>query len=242
MGIILGLSLLAGLATLVGAIAVLAFDKPSEKVLAVFLGLAAGIMLGVVVMDLIPSALSEGSVLTTIMGVIAGIVLLKILSSTLNAIYCHKSSLSNTSYLRKMGYLIAIGIALHDLPEGIAIAAGFSATTQLGWMLAVAIGLHNIPEGIALAAPLWMSGLKPFRIILIAAFVTIFTPIGTFLGLLLVNLSPSLIAFLLALAGGAMVYIVFKEIIPEAKANYPIFALRGAFLGMIIIMILTMLE
>ncbi len=60
-----------------------------------------------------------------------------------------------------MGYLIAIGIALHDLPEGIAIAVGYAAQENLGLIIALAIGLHNIPEGMATAAPLLMGGLTP---------------------------------------------------------------------------------
>jgi ZIP family zinc transporter len=141
-----------------------------------------------------------------------------------------------------MGYLIAIGIALHDLPEGIAIAAGFSATTTLGWKIAIAIGLHNVPEGMITAAPLSMSGLSPFKILATTGLVSLFTPLGTLLGLLIVSLSKTYISFLLAMAAGAMIYIVLFEILPEGKKRHPNYARLGIVAGIMLIFFLLLLE
>ncbi|WP_227762565.1 ZIP family metal transporter [Zhaonella formicivorans] len=242
MGEILFLSLLAGLATAIGALIILACGKPSEKMLAVFLGLAAGIMLSVVILDLLPSSLDYGSIHTLTAGFVAGLLLLTLLSKLLTFAGGQKSAARDKVYLRRMGYLIAIGIALHDLPEGVAIAAGFSATLHLGWLIAVAIGLHNIPEGMATAAPLLMSGLKPSRIVGLTGLVSIFTPVGTMLGLLIVGLSKSFISFLLSLAAGAMFYIVFWEIIPESRQRHPNYSLLGMFLGFLVIFMLSIME
>ena len=84
----------------------------------------------------------------------------------------------NNAWLR-LGSLIAIGIALHDLPEGIAIAAGYSAEADLGIIIAVAITLHNIPEGMACTAPLWMGGMRRRHIVMMIMIISFITPGST---------------------------------------------------------------
>lgn len=235
------LSIMAGLATVLGALIILAFGKPGEKTLAIFFGLAAGIMFSVALIDLLPSSLHYGDYISLVAGLLFGLGLLKALSFLFKLESLSKSGRDRT-YLRRMGYLIAIGIALHDLPEGIAIAAGFSATVSLGWKIAIAIGLHNVPEGMITAAPLSMSGLSPLRIIATTGLVSIFTPLGTLLGLLIVSLSQTYISFLLAMAAGAMIYIALFEIIPEGKKRYPNYAHLGMLLGVGLIFFLLFLE
>jgi len=234
------LSLLAGLATCLGGLVVVIFGKPNEKALAVFLGMAAGIMLAVVIFDLIPSSLTYGNITTASLGFALGILLMYFLDLVLTNFYplMHDSP-SRPTYLLKMGYLIAIGIALHDLPEGIAIAVGYSATTKLGLVLALAIGMHNIPEGMATAAPLRMGGMNPAKIILINGLVSLFTPLGTWLGMLIVNFSNHFISALLALAAGAMTYLVKDELLPESHRRHPNFSKLGIGFGLSIILFLT---
>ena len=234
------LSVMAGLATVIGALSILAFGKPAEKTLAIF-GLAAGIMLSVAVVNLLPSSFHYGNLTSLAAGLLFGLILLKVFSLLLNLEKLNRSS-RDSIYLRRMGYLIAIGIALHDLPEGIAIAAGFSATTTLGWKIAIAIGLHNVPEGMITAAPLSMSGLSPFKILATTGLVSLFTPLGTLLGLLIVSLSKTYISFLLAMAAGAMIYIVLFEILPEGKKRHPNYARLGIVAGIMLIFFLLLLE
>jgi len=241
---ILFYSLLAGLATLVGCLIVISFGKPGPKLLAWMLGLAAGIMLTVVIIDLIPSSYTYSSFGITLLGFILGNLLLFVLDIFISWLPPVQKLLETrkSGYFLKMGYLIAIGIALHDLPEGIAIAVGYSATTRLGLIIALAIGLHNIPEGMATAAPLKMAGMSNFKIIAIITFVSFITPIGAYLGYILVSISQSLIGLLLALAGGAMTYIVKKELWPESHRRHPNYARLGAFCGILIMVLASMIS
>lgn len=230
-------SFLAGLATLLGSFIVLAFGRPGEKLLAWMLGLATGIMLTVVIIDLIPSSFMYSNLKIALTGFLLGnflLLLLDFLISSLPPI--QRMQKSNRGYFLKMGYLIAIGIALHDLPEGIAIAAGYSATEQLGIIIALAIGLHNIPEGMAATAPLKMGGMSNLSIIALITLVSTITPLGAYIGLLLVSISQSLIALLLAMAGGAMTYIVKSELWPESQRRHPNYARLGAFCGAVIML------
>ena len=137
--------------------------------------------------------------------------------------------------LIKMGYLIAIGIALHDLPEGIAIAVGYSATPELGLIIALAIGLHNIPEGMATAAPLKMGGMNSFKILALTTLVSLITPLGAYLGFI-ISISKSLIGLLLAFAGGAMTFIVHNELWPESKRRHPNYSRLGAVCGIVLML------
>lgn len=230
-------SLIAGLATAFGALVVILLGQPSEKKLAALLGGAAGIMLVVVLFDLLPSALKYGNIFITILGFVSGLIVL----FTLDKIFSRFTSREpaqkrDQAYLRKMGYLIAAGIALHDLPEGIAIAVGYSAEETLGFSLAVAIGMHNIPEGMAVAAPMKMAGVSSLLIIGLTLFVALFTPLGALIGFILVSLSEHSMAYLLALAGGAMAYIVAVELIPESMGRHPNYAKLGVLIGAIIML------
>jgi len=244
MFVILLYSLIAGLATLVGCFIVLAFGRPGEKLLAWMLGLAAGIMLTVVIIDLIPSSYAYSSLKITLSGFLLGNVLLLLLDFLISSLPPVKKiqKFEKRGHFLKMGYLIAIGIALHDLPEGIAIAVGYSAADSLGLIIALAIGLHNIPEGMATAAPLKMGGMKNFSIIGLVALVSLITPLGAYLGIILVTISPSLIGLLLAMAGGAMTYIVKSEIWPETRRRHPNYGRLGAFCGFIIMAVATFIH
>lgn len=228
-------SLVAGLATVLGALIVAAFGRPGERLLAFFLGFASGVMISVVVFDLIPSALDYGDFITTFAGFFLGLVFMLLLDVFISFITTDSRT---QNHFLKMGYLIAVGIALHDLPEGVAIAVGYSAKENLGLLIALAIGLHNIPEGMATAAPLIMGGMSKKKIISTCILISIFTPIGAILGLILVSLSTKLICLLLALAGGAMAFIVKNELLPESRKKHPHIALLGMVLGIILILML----
>lgn len=146
---------------------------------------------------------------------------------------------ANASRYFQLGLLVAIGIALHDLPEGMAIAAGHTAQSETGMMLALAIGLHNIPEGIASATPFVMAGVKRRWILFSMLLISFFTPLGAWLGLLLLGLGPQLISVLLALAAGAMISLVIREMIPEAWAINKLTSSLGFFAGCGLLLFMT---
>lgn len=227
-------SFLAGLATALGALVVLLGKRPGCRTLAIMLGGAAGVMLAVVLLDLLPAAFRLGNSLEAGIGFCLGVALLGILDKLFTS-KTNRSPFNGEFAYRRLGYLIAIGIALHDLPEGIAIAGAYAAGGGLGPLLALSIAIHNIPEGIATAAPLRLGGLRHRHIFLLNLTVSIFTPIGTIIGLFLLHLSPQRLAFLLALAAGAMTYLIKDELIPAAHYQNPIWAWLGLGLGYLLI-------
>lgn len=230
---ILLVSTLAGLATGLGGLIAGLFKKPSLLLVAFLLGFAAGVMIAITGFDLIPSAFSLGGLGKTVFGVFCGVGFLWLLDRLVP--HQHPSGSCGETRLserwKKTGIFIAVGIALHNLPEGLAIGAGYFAAESLGIMIALAITLHNIPEGIATALPLKLGGVKNWKIVLITSLAGFFTPIGTYLGTVLYGISEGFISFSLAFAGGAMLYIAVDELIPSCKRYHKFLGSLGVLLG-----------
>lgn len=220
-------ALLAGLGTCLGASLILFCGRMGYRAFSTFLGLASGIMAAVVLLDLLPSALHYGHPVIGLLGFSAGFSLVAVLDTTFERFYTQPVT---HNYLA-MGYLIAVGIALHDLPEGLAIAAGFATPGSLGPLLALSIGIHNIPEGMVTAAPLRAGGMSRTRILLLTGLVSLVTPAGTILGLAVISTSPSFLSGMLAFAAGAMTYIVKDKLIPESRRLNQSLAYTGMIIG-----------
>ena len=143
----------------------------------------------VVLFDLLPSALVAGGFGITVVGSGCGMVLLALF----NHLVLKRDD--EDSSLAALGYLIMLGIAVHDLPEGTAIALGQEMKARTGMVIAMGIGIHNIPEGMAIAAPLLMAGISRIRILLQAVMVGLITPLGTVLGKVAAHYSPGCLPF-----------------------------------------------
>ena len=142
------------------------------------------------------------------------------------------------------GIVMASAIALHNVPEGMTIGASYASQSGVlgrsALILAVLIGLHNIPEGMAVSVPLISGGMPKKKAVCITAASGIPTIIGALLGYLLGELSAMGLALSLGFASGAMFYVVFGEIIPQAFLMYhsklPAFStIAGMLVGMLII-------
>ncbi len=205
------MSLLAGAATGVGGILGVLF-KPGERYLILGLGFSSGIMLGVTFLVLVLESLKAGFLLCFI-----GFIMGSLLFFFLDFIFPHIHIVeSRNSYLR-LGTLVAIGIAIHDLPEGFGIGSGYGISGSLGLTLAMAITLHNIPEGMAIAIPFHLSGMSRFKTVLISFAAGLTTVVGAVIAFFLLgSFSDKLMYAGLAFAGGAMFYITVNELIPEA--------------------------
>jgi len=192
------------------------FRKPGNRVLSWMLAFSAGIMLAVVFMDLIAEAFKVAPFIWGAIGVIIGALFLTLIDFWVP--HCHTSGgeSENTRYLRT-GLFLGIGIAMHNLPEGLAIGAAYRHGSSFGFGIALLIGLQNLPEGIAMAVPLCMGGIRRRNVLTASLAAGIPMGIGAFLGALFGGISPNILALSLGFAAGAMLYITSDEMIPEAQ-------------------------
>ena len=144
------------------------------------------------------------------------------------------------------GIVMACAIALHNVPEGMTIGASYASNNGVmgsaALVLAVLIGLHNIPEGMAVSVPLISGGMKKSKAVLITAASGIPTILGALLGYLLGEIGPLGLTVSLGFASGAMLYVVFGEILPQSILMYhsklPAFsAITGILVGLLIIFV-----
>ena len=142
------------------------------------------------------------------------------------------------------GIVMASAIALHNVPEGMTIGASYASNDGMmgtaALVLAILIGLHNIPEGMAVSVPLISGGMPKWKAVLITAASGIPTILGALLGYLLGEIGPLGLAMSLGFASGAMLYVVFGEILPQSILMYhsklPAFStIVGILVGMLII-------
>lgn len=118
--------------------------------------------------------------------------------------------------LLKAGLIMLLAIAFHNLPEGMAIGASGASNSQTGILVAIIIAVHNIPEGMAISAPLASGGVKGWKIILLTALAGAATVVGALIGLAVGGISQLASGICMGLAGGAMLYVTFCEILPQS--------------------------
>lgn len=139
--------------------------------------------------------------------------------------------------LLRLGLLVAIGIGLHNFPEGMATFAGALKSLRLGIAIAVAIGLHNIPEGVAVGIPVYCATGSRKKALLWATISGAAELFGALVAavILLPFLNETVLNILLAGVGGLMVYITFDELIPGSYAyGYEHMSVAGIILGMMV--------
>jgi ZIP family zinc transporter len=158
----------------------------------------------------------------------------------------HASGRQPRSSLFLAGLVMAAAIALHNVPEGMVIGASFAgaANTQVlsrsGLVMAMVIGLHNIPEGMAVAVPLISGGMPKSRAAALTAATGAPTILGALLGFFLGTMGPLALSLSLSFASGAMLYVVFGELLPESilmwRSKLPALAtIVGMMTGLMII-------
>jgi ZIP family zinc transporter len=167
-----------------------------------------------------------------LLGVASGVLLICMLDNltphlhrlTGKDIESHKS----TSLNRVLLFVLAI--AIHKLPEGLATGIVFDADNlQNSYTVAITIALQNIPEGLVVVTPLIMLGIKMWRVVVVSVVVALLEVLGVVIGFAVADISTLLLPYLTALAGGAMLYVISDEMIPETHAHghekYATFAL-----------------
>ncbi len=239
-------SLLAGLASGVGALPVLFFKEIPQWLVNILLGGAAGVMLAATSFSLVVPGIEAGEALwpgygvyVVVVGMLIGAVALDQMDRHLPHEHIIMGHEGPNIALRKI-WLFIIAITIHNFPEGLAVGVGFgTGDVGAGISLAIGIGIQNMPEGLAVALPLLALGYSRGRAIGVATLTGLVEPVGGFLGAAAVTIFHPILPLGLAFAAGAMLFVISDEIIPETHSrgkSRP--ATFGVMVGFVIMMAL----
>ncbi len=227
-------SLLAGLATGVGALPVFFMTKVSERILDAMLGFAAGVMLAASAFSLVIPAIALGGVWLTALGIIIGAVFLDAVDRFIPHMHFISGPEGPSSTLRKI-WLFILAITIHNFPEGLAVGVGFGGgDIAAATALAIGIGLQNMPEGLAVALPLRREKYTRTRAFAYATLSGLAEPLAGLIGVSVVTLARPVLPMGLAFAAGAMIFVVSDEIIPEShRRGFEREATFGVMIGFV---------
>ncbi len=254
------LTFIAGISTGIGSLLAFFTSKTNTKFLSVALGFSAGVMIYISMIELFQESLvyfnnSSGELMgkwLTILYFFGGIFIIALIDKLIpNFENPHEikvvediSEKENNAYphkdfkkLKRVGFMMALAITIHNVPEGLATFIAALQDTTMGIAIAVAIAIHNIPEGIAVAVPIYYSTGSRKKAFLWSLLSGLSEMVGAIIGflLLLPFLSDGLFGALYAIVAGIMVYISFDTLLPAAREygeNH--LSVYGLVLGMLL--------
>lgn len=240
---IFGITALTGVGGLaLGGVLAAAVHSPTDRTMSLLLRFTSGIILSLVCFDLVADAMEDSRLLSVLCWLVIGYLCTYLLNCWIDkrAHHSHGGSQHHHHHeevhlghdngemcacghhtLHTAGLVLAAAVALHNMPVGMAIGATFAGSAQGGWhggvLAALIIGLHNIPEGMSIAAPLLTGGARPAGAIGVAAVSGLPTILGALLGYSVGAMNGALLGVAMSFAAGAMLYVVFGELLPEAE-------------------------
>jgi len=242
-GTALLLTAAAGLSTTIGSVLGLVLQKPGPRFMSFVLGFSAGVMIMVSFVELLQGSIEYIGFLQANMGFFAGIIIMFLIDYFIPHEYIGQRDFRQTQSngkLLRAGLLVALGIGIHNFPEGMATFAGALQDVRLGGAIAVAIAIHNIPEGLAVSAPVYAATKSRRKAFLWSFLSGLAEPLGAALAaaILFQFLTPNVLGWILAAVAGIMVFIALDELIPLSKSfgqeHLPIV---GVIAGMVVMVI-----
>ena len=209
---------IASLCTILGAIPALMFKHVSHRRRDSLLAYTAGIMVAASTYGLIPSALKLSNLLVLAAGILAGTAMLTLMEKAIPHVESVHSSDRQTMKDKSMFFLLAMG--LHNLPEGLSVGVSYASEhAELGPLVSFAIGLQNVPEGFLIALFLISHQVGRWRAIVFASGTALVELAACFAGFHFTSRISGIVPYGLSFAAGAMLYVVYKELIPESHGD-----------------------
>lgn len=213
--------------TTLGALLIFFFNKQSELVNKITMGLASGIMLSASIWSLLMPALEQAkadwksaAIVPVVIGFVLGCFLMLALDFVSNKFFAEKDEKN-----QKKAYKLFTAITIHNIPEGLSVgfAVGTAIATQSAFvmsiMFVVGIALQNFPEGLATALPMYSATKSKPKAFWLGFLSGAVEPIFAVVGFFLATYITSLLSWLLSFAAGAMIYVIVEELMPEINTN-----------------------
>lgn len=213
----------AGLSTGIGSLIGLAVRQPGKHFMGFTLGFSAGVMILVSFVELLQGSIAAIGFLQAHVGFFLGMAGIFLIDTLVPHEYIGQQDYhegTSLAHLQRTGLLVALGIGVHNFPEGMATFVGTLSNVKLGVAIAVAIAIHNIPEGLAVAVPIYAATQSRRKAFVWSLLSGVSEPVGAGLAALVLMpfLSPAVLGWVLAAVAGIMVSIAVDELIPAAKA------------------------
>jgi ZIP family zinc transporter len=234
----LALTTVAGLSTIIGSLLGIFVKKPGPRFMALTLGFAGGVMILVSFVELLQGgieAVGFGPAHVAFFVGMLGMFLIDFLIPHDYLAEHHHAEGNGHGALMKTGLMVALGLGIHNFPEGMATFAGALQDLSLGVAIAAAIALHNIPEGLAVSAPIYAATGSRRQAFLWSALSGVAEPVGAAVAalFLLPFLNDALLGLMLAAVAGIMVFISLDELVPVARSfGQEHLSILGVGLGM----------
>ena len=250
----LGGGMVAAFATALGTVPVMFSQRMSERTQDTFLGFGAGVMLAACAFSLIIPGMAAvrehgiwGGSEVAATGIVGSAILLGAAAMLLmDRLLPHEHFVKGREGMdldmaRKLQrtWLFVFAIALHNLPEGLAIGAGYASDGAAGNLLATGIAIQDVPEGLVVAVALLAAGYSRKTAVILAMLTGLVEPIGAVIGAMVVGASLEVLPWGLGFAAGAMLFVISHEIIPEShRKGHETFATGGLMLGFVMMMVM----
>jgi len=212
-------SILSSLSTGIGALLILLFSGTvTHRWRDILLAFSAGIMMAASISGLIPEALALGHFYQLVIGVLLGVLVLTLLERNIPHIDLQHSKIKIE--FDEKALLIIAAITLHNIPEGLSVGVSYASDTpDTGNLIALAIGFQNAPEGFLVALFLVNQQISKWKAFIIATLTGAIEIVTSLLGFYLTSIITTLVPYGLAFAAGAMLFIIYKELIPESHGD-----------------------
>lgn len=245
-GFALLLSALAGLSTTIGSVLALVVRKPGSRLMTLTLGFSGGVMILVSFVELLPGGIEALGFAPANLAFFGGMVAMFLIDELIPHDYMgehHHTEVQNgqdaalKSRLLKTGLFVALGLGIHNFPEGMASFATALSDPQLGIAIAIAIAIHNIPEGLAVSAPVYAATGSRGKAFWWSFLSGVAEPAGALLAALVLMpfLNDAILGMLLSAVAGIMVFISVDELLPVSRAyGEEHLSIVGIFVGMVV--------
>lgn len=215
--------------------------KPSFVYVCCMLCFAAGVMLAISFLELIPESIHLASPFTSVVGLICGALVMYGLDRLLPHLHPSLCSQEHGCNLQRSSVYLIVGIFLHNFPEGMAIASGAVASLKASIIIALAIAIHNIPEGICTSASYYHASGNRSVAFLLSSATAIPILVGFFLARSVFEaIDPQVVGFLIAATAGLMIYITVDELIPNSCAGENHQTIFSFMAGVVLVMLLQL--
>ena len=216
--------------------------RPSERYVCNMICFAAGVMLAISFLELIPESIAFSSVPIAVLGIALGSLVMYGLDRLIPHIHPRVCTQEQGRNLHRTAVFLILGIFLHNFPEGMAIAIGTVTDIRVSFAIAIAIGIHNIPEGVCTSAPYYRSTGRKLKAFLVSSSTALPILAGFLLARYLFRNMPGTVVGLIAAAtAGLMIYITTDELIPSSCIGQNHASIFSLILGVILVVFLGLI-